>query len=37
MANKLEYVRKIAPIVPTPEDKGLMTTLTLRIMDNGKI
>jgi hypothetical protein len=37
MPNDVNYVRKIAKIGPTPEDKGVMATVELKIMDNGVV
>jgi hypothetical protein len=35
MSNSNEFIRKLADINPTPEDKGLMVSIEVKLFDEG--
>lgn len=37
MANSVQFIRKQIDIRPTPENKGLETTIKIRIYDDGMV
>jgi hypothetical protein len=35
VSNSNEFIRKLADIKPTPQDKGLMVNIEVKLFDNG--